>query len=1083
MAGESPDVVLYDVNGNMLAVQNGSAIPASTPALLLAGSDGTNSRYITIDSSGRPVVVGAGTAGSPAGGVVSIQGVASGTAVPISGTVSISGTVGVTQSTSPWVDNITQFGGTNISTGTGAGGAGIPRVTVSNDSNILATQSGTWTVTATQTTASNLLAEVGGLGAANSAPVGNPLYLGVVNPAGNLVSLIGDTLGAAGVAIMSNEFAVLSNTTIIANGSQTITKNNYGTQEINLIVNVTGSVTGTTPTLQFTITELDPGNNTTTFGNSSTTTVINAGGVFTATLNSTTSSSVKVSWTVGGTSPSFGGVYATVVTKATPVTQPVSQSGTWTVQQGTPPWSVSQSGTWNVGLNAGSNNIGSVNQGTSPWVDNITQFGGTNISTGTGAGGAGIPRVTVSNDSNILATQSGTWTVAQGAPNSNANKWPVQVTDGTHNMPTMDAIARAGFQEITDGTNGPVAVKAASTAAVAADPSLVTAFSPNSPLPTGTNTIGALTANQSVNVAQIAGSTTSTAATGVQKVGIVGNTGTAFESTAGILDHNLRNVANNAVATAATGVQKVGIVGSTGTALDGTTAGVLDDNIRNIGGNAVSTAGSGVIKVGIVGSATSPLDAAIGVGTAPVNGLGVLAQYNTSLPAPTNAQTMSLQSDQAGNLLEFPGVQFKTGAAWTSSTTINTLQYTTGTSTPGAPTGATAVIVQLDQTTTITGGAVTFQGTYDGTNWVTIPTAQVLNPQTYAQLTNPYTFVASTNQPFLIMLQGFQQVRANLTTLITGTGSVTPNWTVVAASPISTVAIANGFNKVQGMGPDGSTATGNPDLIAGLDQSGNARIPRVDSTFRQMAVVETPIAAAMGIIGTNPIAETTFGYVATSAKTQVPVRATTYTQISGAPVQVSVKSASANDSSAGTGTRTITITYLTTGLVRKTEVITMNGTTAVNSVNTDYAFIEKVISSTAGSGRTNAGIITVFQGAGGTGTALCSIAAADGRTNLCHHYVTTGKTCYITQIQVSNTAATNATIQFQLTNNAETDILIPIMPGFRTITQQAVYTVNFNPPIKVPDSSITNGNLIIPYITPDATTAATWFLSFTYFEV
>ena len=57
----------------------------------------------------------------------------------------ITGTVAVTQSTSPWVDNITQFGGTNLSTGTGASGAGIPRVTVANDSNILATQSGTWT--------------------------------------------------------------------------------------------------------------------------------------------------------------------------------------------------------------------------------------------------------------------------------------------------------------------------------------------------------------------------------------------------------------------------------------------------------------------------------------------------------------------------------------------------------------------------------------------------------------------------------------------------------------------------------------------------------------------------------------------------------------------------------------------------------------------------------------------------------------------------------------------------------------------------------------------------------------------------
>lgn len=43
---------------------------------------------------------------------------------------------------------------------------------------------------------------------------------------------------------------------------------------------------------------------------------------------------------------------------------------------------------------------------TSGGTGNITQFGGTNISTGTGAGGAGIPRVTISNDSSLAANQS-----------------------------------------------------------------------------------------------------------------------------------------------------------------------------------------------------------------------------------------------------------------------------------------------------------------------------------------------------------------------------------------------------------------------------------------------------------------------------------------------------------------------------------------------------------------------------------------------------------------------------------------------------------------------------------------------------
>lgn len=58
---------------------------------------------------------------------------------------------------------------------------------------------------------------------------------------------------------------------------------------------------------------------------------------------------------------------------------------------------------------------------------------------------------------------------------------PLVATDGTNSTPTMDAIARAGFQELTDGTNGPVAVKAASTIAAAADKALVVSLSPNSP--------------------------------------------------------------------------------------------------------------------------------------------------------------------------------------------------------------------------------------------------------------------------------------------------------------------------------------------------------------------------------------------------------------------------------------------------------------------------------------------------------------------------------------------------------------------------------------------------------------------------
>lgn len=64
------------------ATQSGCAFNSTLPALA-TGQMGAEQ----CDSSARKILVGAGTAGTPAGGVVSVQGVASGTAVPVSGTV------------------------------------------------------------------------------------------------------------------------------------------------------------------------------------------------------------------------------------------------------------------------------------------------------------------------------------------------------------------------------------------------------------------------------------------------------------------------------------------------------------------------------------------------------------------------------------------------------------------------------------------------------------------------------------------------------------------------------------------------------------------------------------------------------------------------------------------------------------------------------------------------------------------------------------------------------------------------------------------------------------------------------------
>jgi hypothetical protein len=53
MAYESPASTLFNTAGIAHAVLDGVAIPASTPSLLVAGSDGTNARHLSTDTNGK----------------------------------------------------------------------------------------------------------------------------------------------------------------------------------------------------------------------------------------------------------------------------------------------------------------------------------------------------------------------------------------------------------------------------------------------------------------------------------------------------------------------------------------------------------------------------------------------------------------------------------------------------------------------------------------------------------------------------------------------------------------------------------------------------------------------------------------------------------------------------------------------------------------------------------------------------------------------------------------------------------------------------------------------------------------------
>jgi len=104
----------------------------------------------------------------------------------------VSGTVTANQGGAPWSENVTQFGGTNISTGTGASGTGIPRVTVSNDSKVLL-----WDGT-----------ETAAIAAASTPPLSSDTGLTVSNRVGLMATYAASITGLASASSATDIFTI-----------------------------------------------------------------------------------------------------------------------------------------------------------------------------------------------------------------------------------------------------------------------------------------------------------------------------------------------------------------------------------------------------------------------------------------------------------------------------------------------------------------------------------------------------------------------------------------------------------------------------------------------------------------------------------------------------------------------------------------------------------------------------------------------------------------------------------------------------------------------------------------------------------
>lgn len=218
------------------------------------------------------------------------------------------------------------------------------------------------------------------------------------------------------------------------------------------------------------------------------------------------------------------------------------------------------------------------------------------------------------------------------------------------------------------------------------------------------------------------------------------------------------------------------------------------------------------------------------------------------------------------------------------------------------------------------------------------------------------------------------------------------------------------------------------------------------------------------------------GYVGTSATSGVAIRATAYAP-QGTNAQRSIKSTSVNDTSAGTGAQTVTINYLDTSFVQHSETVTLNGTTAVNTVGTNIAFIENMVVATVGSGGGNAGTIQILTATAGGGSVWGSIAAGDNQTFWAHHYVPAGLTCYILGFIGGGTATAGQTILNHFGNPLSSNL--PELQIGMTIVHLA--GSSFEHTFEVP-LAVAGPDLLLLVERPVAVTASTAVAGFEYIQ-
>lgn len=136
-------------------------------------------------------------------------------------------------------------------------------------------------------------------------------------------------------------------------------------------------------------------------------------------------------------------------------------------------------------------------------------------------------------------------------------------------------------------------------------------------------------------------------------------------------------------------------------------------------------------------------------------------------------------------------------------------------------------------------------------------------------------------------------------------------------------------------------------------------------------------------------------------------------------VQGRLVSTSTSDTSDGTGIQKIKMDYFTSDWTFKTEVLTLNGTTPVDTVDTDIYRVESFSAIKTGSNNIAAGIITLKNIAGTNLFAQIDAYTLSFRRSL--HYVKRGYVGYVENVVFSSTSTGGVAFDLIMTKDFNSD--------------------------------------------------------------